>query len=96
MSGNLNLKEVWFSFQLYENCLHKIFYTIENIASYRVNTNIGYISLLGWDSGLGITPRFSMISSDGKELFVANEDSDTIQFFDLNEIMEVYNFLAKQ
>ena len=36
-----------------------------------------------WVSCEGYTPRFMTMTPDGKELIVANMDSDTLQFFSL-------------
>lgn len=54
----------------------------ESIAAYRVNENTGFLSLLSFTPALGRTPRFFMFSPDGRQLIVANEDTDTIRVFD--------------
>lgn len=38
----------------------------------------------GWVPCGGKTPRFTTLSPDGSRFFSANEDSDTIQVFDVD------------
>ncbi len=50
----------------------------ESLVVYRVNQNTGYIKEVGFESCLGLTPRFITFNDVGDKLYVANEDSDTI------------------
>jgi len=56
-----------------------------NIAMYRVNANTGQLTFLGNQSTKGKTPRNFIISKDGQFLLVANQDSDTIVTFKINQ-----------
>ena len=56
----------------------------ESIASYRVNEQTGYVTSIGYTPVLGKTPRFITFNDTGSQLIVANEDSDTIRFFDID------------
>ena len=57
----------------------------ESIVIYRVNEQTGYLTLAGFTSVLGRTPRFMCFNEDATQLIVGNEDSDTIRFFDINQ-----------
>lgn len=57
----------------------------ESIVTYRVNKNTGYLTTIGYTSILGKTPRFICLTPDHKQLLVANEDSDTLQLFNIDE-----------
>lgn len=57
----------------------------ESVAIYRVNKETGFLTNLGFTSVLGKTPRFFTFMPDGKQLLIANEDSDTLQLFDVDE-----------
>ena len=39
---------------------------------------------IGFTSVLGKTPRFFTFMPNGKQLLIANEDSDTLQLFDID------------
>lgn len=56
----------------------------ESIVTYRLNENTGFLATLGFTSALGKTPRFFMFSPEADQLVVANEDTDTIRFFDVD------------
>lgn len=56
----------------------------ESVAIYRVNKETGYLTSLGFTSVLGKTPRFFAFMPDNKQLLIANEDSDTLQLFDVD------------
>lgn len=56
----------------------------ESIASYRVNEHTGYLTSIGYTPILGLTPRFICFNEDATQLIVANEDSDTIRFFNID------------
>lgn len=57
----------------------------ESIASYRIDEENGFLRNIAFTSCEGKTPRFITFSPDAKQLIVANEDSDTIKFFDIDE-----------
>jgi 6-phosphogluconolactonase (cycloisomerase 2 family) len=57
----------------------------ESIVTYRVDRNTGYLTTIGYTSVLGKTPRFICFTPDHKQLLVANEDSDTLQLFDIDD-----------
>lgn len=57
----------------------------ESIASYRIDEQTGFLKTLDFTPCHGKTPRFMTFSPDGTELIVANEDSDTIEFFAIQE-----------
>ena len=56
-----------------------------SITTFAIDENTGYLKYIGNTSCLGKTPRFMTFSSDHRELIVANEDSDDIRFFRINE-----------
>lgn len=56
----------------------------ESVAIYRVNKETGFLTNIGFTSVLGKTPRFFTFMPDDKQLLVANEDSDTLQLFDVD------------
>lgn len=53
----------------------------DSIAVYSADEQTGYLKIIGFSPSLGKTPRFMTFSPEGDKLFVANEDSDTIQEF---------------
>ena len=55
----------------------------ETLVSYAVDPETGMLEKPQWVSCEGYTPRFMTMTPDGKELIVANMDSDTLQFFSL-------------
>lgn len=56
----------------------------ESVALYRVNSNTGFLTNIGYESVLGKTPRFFTFMPNGKQLLIANEDSHTLQLFDMD------------
>jgi 6-phosphogluconolactonase len=54
------------------------------IAIYAVHPSDGKLSLLGHQSTLGKRPRNFSITPDGKQLIVANQDSDEMVIFNRN------------
>lgn len=56
-----------------------------NIAMYKVSEEDGSLSLVGHQSVKGKTPRNFLISPDGKFLLVANQDSNNIVYFKINQ-----------
>ncbi len=57
----------------------------ETLVSYEVDKKTGMLKKPQWVSCEGYTPRFMTLTPDGKELVVANMDSDTLQFFSLEK-----------
>lgn len=57
----------------------------ESIVTYRIDQNTGYMKQLDFYPTLGLTPRFISFNPDYSKFYVANEDSDTIVEFELNE-----------
>ena len=57
----------------------------ESLAAFKVNQITGFLSLIGYVSNEGKTPRFMCFNEDATEIIVANEDSDTIKFFAINQ-----------
>lgn len=55
----------------------------DSITTYRIDTIIGTLEFID-NVSTGKTPRFAMMSPVGDEIWVANEDSDTIQLFRIN------------
>ena len=53
----------------------------ETLVSYEVDEKTGMLKNPQWVSCEGYTPRFMTLTPDGKELIVANMDSDTLKFF---------------
>lgn len=60
-------------------------YSHNSVAVFERNEENGFIKMTGCTDCLGKIPRFMEISDDGKKLYVANEESDTIQIFAVNE-----------
>ena len=56
----------------------------DSIAMYRVNEATGFLSVLGWIPCMGRTPRFCCRVPHVNEIIVANEDSDTLQFYKID------------
>lgn len=56
----------------------------DSIAIFALDQNNGRLSVLGWQSSNGKTPRFFALSPTGRSLYAANEDSDTIVGFDMD------------
>lgn len=56
-----------------------------SLAMYRINQQIGELTFLGTQSTKGKTPRNFVISKDGQFLLVANQDSDNIVTFKINQ-----------
>lgn len=50
----------------------------DSLAIYRINSNTGYMTQLGFVPALGKTPRFITFNKKNNKLYVANEDSDKI------------------
>ncbi|MCH3950423.1 MAG: lactonase family protein [Acidaminococcus sp.] len=67
----------------------------ESIAVYRVEEPSGFLRIEQFISCEGKTPRFITFSPDNKELVVANEDSDTIKFFAIDEKTGKLTFTGK-
>ena len=57
----------------------------ESVVTYRVNQETGYMTLLDFYPTLGLTPRFMSFNPDYSKFYVANEDTDTIIEFKLDE-----------
>jgi len=51
------------------------------IAIFRIDTNTGLLTYIGYTPTLGIYPRFFTLSNDGKFVLVANQNSDNIRVF---------------
>lgn len=64
----------------------------ESVVSYRINEETGFLTTLGYNSVLGLTPRFFMFSPDGEDLIIANEDSDTIRIFKADPVTGALTF----
>lgn len=58
----------------------------ESVACYRADEHTGYLTNIGYTPVLGKTPRFMTFDSMGEKLFVANEDTDTIEVFNINQL----------
>lgn len=56
-----------------------------NLAMYRINQQTGELTFLGNQSTKGKSPRNFVITPDGKFLLVANQDSDNIVTFKINQ-----------
>jgi len=56
----------------------------ESIVTYNIDPKTGFLKVKGYVPCEGLTPRFITFNEDGTQLIVANEDSDTIKFFDIN------------
>jgi len=56
----------------------------DSIAEFEID-ECGYLKCNAHTDCMGKTPRFMTFSPDGKQLFVANEDSHTIRIFDVDE-----------
>ncbi|MCZ4061074.1 beta-propeller fold lactonase family protein [Pantoea sp. LMR881] len=56
----------------------------DSIAVFAIDAQNGLLTLIGWIACGGKTPRFTTLSPDGTQFFSANEDSDTIQVFDVH------------
>ncbi|MDR8351537.1 lactonase family protein, partial [Acinetobacter baumannii] len=56
----------------------------DSIAVFSINQQDGSLMPTGWVPCGGKTPRFTTLSPDGSRFFSANEDSDTIQVFDVD------------
>lgn len=67
----------------------------DSIAMYRINKHTGFLTSVGWVSAMGQTPRFGSRVPDSDEIVVANEDSDTLQFFKVQEASGYLTFLDK-
>lgn len=57
----------------------------ESVAAYAIEPNTGYLTCIGFTDVLGKTPRFMTFDSKGEVLYVANEDSDTIVGFNVDQ-----------
>lgn len=64
----------------------------ESVVSYRINEETGFLTTLGYNSVLGLTPRFFMFSPDGEDLIIANEASDTIRIFKADPVTGALTF----
>jgi len=51
---------------------------------FSINQQDGSLTPTGWVPCGGKTPRFTTLSPDGARFFSANEDSDTLQVFDVD------------
>lgn len=56
-----------------------------NLAMYRINPKNGQLTFLGNQSTKGKSPRNFVIAADGQFLLVANQDSDNIVTFKINQ-----------
>jgi 6-phosphogluconolactonase (cycloisomerase 2 family) len=54
----------------------------DRIVHLRVDPNAGRLEVVGWTPSEGAIPRFMTLSPDGRRLFVANEQGDSIVAFD--------------
>jgi len=52
------------------------------------------MSAVGWQESAGKTPRFFTLDPTGQRMFVANEDSDTIIAFDVDQATGALNNAA--
>ena len=57
----------------------------DSITMFAVNDTDGTLTLLGHEPTQGKTPRNFALSLDGTQLYAANQDSDTIVVFDLDQ-----------
>jgi 6-phosphogluconolactonase (cycloisomerase 2 family) len=57
----------------------------ESITVFALDEYTGYMKYLYNFSSFGKTPRFMTFDPEGKQLIVANEDSDDIRMFDVNQ-----------
>ncbi len=57
----------------------------DSIVSYRIDENLGTLSLVGWEPTHGKTPRNIALSPDGQYLLVENQDSHTIVTMKINQ-----------
>ncbi len=67
----------------------------ESLVLYRVDQNTGYIKEISYESCQGKTPRFITFDKESNRLYVANEDSDTIVEFLLDEEKEILHFTGR-
>ena len=59
--------------------------THDSVTMYRVNPGDGTLSTIGWVSSQGKTPRFLTIDPQSRFVYVANENSDTILTFRIED-----------
>ncbi|WP_034442496.1 lactonase family protein [Cloacibacillus evryensis] len=57
----------------------------DSIAHFAIDPATGMISASEWISSYGRTPRFITLGPDGRTLYAANEDSDTIVRYEIKE-----------
>lgn len=55
------------------------------ITVFKINEETGYLKTVSYISSMGKTPRFLTFDKSGKTLFVANEDSDDVVEFELDD-----------
>ncbi len=67
----------------------------ESVVTYRIDQNTGYMRQLDFYPTLGLTPRFICFNPDFSRFYVANEDSDTIVEFSLDEEQGRLSFTGK-
>lgn len=53
----------------------------DSIAEFRIDTATGKLSIIGWQSTLGKTPRSFAVDPSGNWLVAANQDTDTLVVF---------------
>jgi len=56
-----------------------------SIAIFAVNSTSGVLAPVGWESSRGLTPRFFALDPTGSFLYAANQDSDTIVTFRVDQ-----------
>lgn len=56
-----------------------------SIAIYTVDHTVGTLTTLGWESTQGKTPRYFSLNRSGTMLYAANQDSDTIVAFKVQD-----------
>lgn len=56
-----------------------------NIAIFKIDKNNGKLSLIGHHSTLGKTPRFFCFDKTGKFILIANQDSNTVVVFKIDQ-----------
>lgn len=56
----------------------------DSVTVYSVDEQTGYLRYISKTSCLGKTPRFMTFDTTGSQLIVANEDSDSIQVFNID------------
>jgi len=62
-----------------------IFRIIVKITTYKIDKETGFLKVINYTDVLGKTPRFMTFKKDTNKLFCANEESDTIVEFELDD-----------